>query len=233
MSFTKVRIVKKFSIKKNITFNITSKKDRPNIIFEEKIIDYTNMELDSSTIPEEHYIGLVFCNSHCINIDKITESKKKIFLNKTQVYVMDTNIPILKISKNEFNENLKFKKYIREALNTTYCIKNKYINTIKLFETYGNYHVYFVLLNNTKCLSNGISSLNQKYDKFSWNIMLDFYYKDINNKNPKQKEIIQQIYKNYTDNTKLYQNKTIDLPDYIQNYKIYYKKILAKILDTM
>jgi len=235
MSFTRVKIVKKFTIKKNITFNISSKNNSLKARLQlKKNEDYTNHELDMS-ISDTHYIGLIFCNTCCINIENITDSKKKIFLNKTQIYCMNNNLPLIKIPENDFNENFKFKKYIREKLNSDYCIKNRYITLIKLFETYGNYHIYIVMLKNTMCLSNGISSLNEKSTKFSWNAILDFYYKDITNKNPKQKDIIVQIYNNYNDNSKIYQNKSKDLPIYIKNYKVYYKKILEILskLDTM
>lgn len=236
MSFTKVKIVKKFTIKKNITFNISSKQNSPKTVLQVKNInqDYTNPELDMS-ISDIHYIGLIFCNTHCLNIKNIQKSKKRMFLNKTQIYCMKHNLPLIKIPKEEFNENFKFKKYIRNKLNDDYCIKNRYINSIKLFDTYGNYHIYIILMKNTKCLSNGISSLKEKSTKFSWNIILDIYYKDIKNLNPNQKEIIEQICKNYNDNSKIYQNKSEDLPTYIKNYKVYFKKILETLykLDTL
>ena len=139
----------------------------------------------------------------------------------THIYSTSSSIPIRKLSNDLFDENFKYKKYIRTLLDNDYSIKNRHILGIKLFKTYGNYHIYCVIININKSLTI-TGDLESKYD---WNRIIDFYYKDPNNLDPTQNDVYKSIYRNGLV-LKIYNNKEDYLPDYIKNYNIYYKDIL-------
>jgi hypothetical protein len=233
MSFCKVKIVKKFKIKKNITFDIdpitsseliSTIKSGPDPIIESKSIvnSKTNVYVDLDKIPSDHYIGLILIKANGLVMSKkIKDSKKKIFLNITQIYSTSNSIPIHKLSNDLLDENFKYKKYIRTLLDNDYSIKNRHILGIKLFETYGNYHIYCIIINTNKSLTI-TGKLKSNYD---WNRIFDFYYRDTNNLDPTQNDVYKSICTSGPI-SKIYNNKEKYLPDYIKNYTIYYKHIL-------
>ena len=155
MSFSKVKTVKKFKIKKNITFDIKPVTNLEPIfpVKSEPIIESkTNISIDLEEIPNDHYIGLILIKGKCGNLENIKESKKKIFLNMTHIYSTSNSIPIHKLSNDLLDGNFKYKKYIRTLLENDYSIKNRHILGIKLLETFGNYHIYCIIININKSL---------------------------------------------------------------------------------
>ena len=236
MSFSKVKTVKKFKIKKNITFDIKPVtnsepifpvKSEPiveskDVVKSEPIVESkTNVSIDLEEIPNDHYIGLILIKGKCGNLENIKESKKKIFLNMTHIYSTSNSIPIHKLSNDLLDGNFKYKKYIRTLLENDYSIKNRHILGIKLLETFGNYHIYCIIININKSLM----ITGELESNYIWNRIIDFYYKDFNNLTPTQNDVYKSIYKSGTV-TKTYNNKEKNLPDYIKNYTIYYKDIL-------
>uniref|UniRef100_A0A6C0ELP8 Uncharacterized protein n=1 Tax=viral metagenome TaxID=1070528 RepID=A0A6C0ELP8_9ZZZZ len=199
-----------------------------NLEVEPEVDPEKNPEVDTDSIPDDHYIGLIFIRGYCINKENIPKSKKTIFINKTQIYAKLGSIPIIKLDQDLISENFKYKKHIRKIANDEYLIKNKYISSIKLFQTYGNYHIYGIIVNNTKSLSNGLTINNSDNLDYSWDTILDFYYKEKENLEPTQAEIYTNL-NNSKHINRAYKNIDPNLPDYINNYTIYYKHILEML----
>ena len=206
---------------KNLDFNpnFYVNKTKLDKVYQSKKINYDNPCLDNLSIEKDHYIGLIFIYSELINQKGLKNSKKQIFLNKTCIFSNLDEIPIIKLDNDTINQDFKYKKYIRNYINKQFMIKNKTIETIKLYETYGNYHIYCIKLN---------EAYDIKFQDYKWSTVFDFYYRNPKNLEPNQKEIYSSIIKkkNYCPYKKYCNKLSKDIPEYIKNYNIYYKLIL-------
>ena len=116
--------------------------------------------------------------------------------------------------------------------------KNYDIKDINIIETKNKFiiknksllHIYGIIVNNTKMLSNGITSINSDNSNYSWDTILDFYYKDKENLNPTQSDIYTSLL-NTKHINRTYRNTNPSLPDYINKYSIYYKHILEMLKE--
>ena len=233
MSFHKIRILKKFKIKKknNITVDIKPK------LKSKSSGDNTN-NIDLLTISDEHYIILLFSNNISVNRahNMNWNDNKKIYLNMTNLYLKNgSQMPYIKLDKNLLKPGFKYKKYIRKYIQERYYISKKNIINIKLLETLGNIHSYLIILNNTKCLDNGISSINT-LKPYSWRTILDFYNIFLDNDKPDQNKIYNFVCDYNKKKNHFQLNLKIDNDgleeEYAKNY-IYKYANLLNILGTI
>ena len=161
-----------------------------------------------------------------------------IYLNNTSLYVrQDNKFLIIELKPEILDESFKYKKFIRNYIKNNFNIDKKNIINIKFFETYGNLHNYIIILDNTKCLDNGISSMNVRPidNKFSWRMRLDFFQLDKFNKYINQQDIFNKI----LDNKKMKVDKNFMLepdinettPQYIKKNRISYVKLLRVLTN--
>jgi len=213
------------------------KKSEPSNL--NSIVELNTPNNHISTIPVDniignHYIGLIFMFS--VSVNKLHNIQYKqaddvVYLNITSLYLKDNKyFPIFKLDDSLINTDFKYKKYIRNILYERYNINKNDIYSIKLCETYGNLHNYIIVLNNNKCLNNGINSIHSKSPNlYSWRSLFDsLCHKETDLFIP-----LNKIYK-YIQQTNFTPKPTITLhphmdnavPNYIINYVLVYDAIV-------
>lgn len=112
----------------------------------------------------------------------------------------------------DLDDNFSFKKYVKQKTNELWNIKKKNINRIRLYKNINSYHIYFVILDNTKNIPNyGIYSNQLDKVNYYWKLYIIVHPPNITNMENYYKDNIS----NFSVKFKVVKDINLDISDFL------------------
>ena len=112
----------------------------------------------------------------------------------------------------DLDENFSFKKYVKQKTNELWNIKKKNINRIRLYKNINSYHIYFVILDNIKNITNyGLYSNQLDKVNYYWKLYIIVHPPNITNMENYYKDNIS----NFSVKFRVVKDINLDISDFL------------------